>query len=164
MHRLPLVVRGEWGAKKAKATVKLKHPIRKICFCWNPGVPTCDNQEDCMITVKKMQSDHMKMGLMDIHYNFIVGGDGLIYEGRGWRVRSAKSRNTPKTHGLRLDIGYIGNEKVDPFQPPHKQCPPALKLIHYGVNYKFIVPIYDVFKDSKPIEHTPSPDDDINLL
>lgn len=43
----------------------------------------------------------------------MIGGDGHVYEGRGWKIKPFKTDLTNKTQqtydGMSLDIAYIGN-------------------------------------------------------
>lgn len=48
--------------------------------------------------------DHNKWS--DIGYNFLVGEDGLVYEGRGWGKRGA---HCPKFNPKSIGICVIGN-------------------------------------------------------
>lgn len=45
----------------------------------------------------------------DISYNFLVGGDGYIYEGRGWGVRSPHQGFANNNN---IDINFIGDFSV----------------------------------------------------
>ena len=44
----------------------------------------CKNKEACLAAVKSVQGTSFEQGSHDISYSFLVGGDGRIYEGRGW--------------------------------------------------------------------------------
>jgi N-acetylmuramoyl-L-alanine amidase len=57
--------------------------------------------------VKNIQNYHMNTrGWADIGYNFLVGEDGNVYEGRGWdRVGAHALRYNPTS----LGISVIGN-------------------------------------------------------
>lgn len=46
------------------------------------------------------------MGLVDIPYNFLVGGDGHTYEGRGWHNHDALNHSL-KNHTT-LSVALIG--------------------------------------------------------
>ena len=37
-------------------------------------------------------------GWRDIGYNFVIGGDGHVYEGRGWKVVGAHTSGYNKVH------------------------------------------------------------------
>ena len=42
----------------------------------------------------------------DIGYNFLIGGDGRVYEGRGWGVQGA---HTYGYNSIAVGICYIGD-------------------------------------------------------
>lgn len=44
-------------------------------------------------------------------YSFLLGGDGRVYEGRGWRIAPPKIHLFQKLHGKCLLIGFIGDYK-----------------------------------------------------
>ena len=45
----------------------------------------CTNQNSCAAIVRAYQNHHMDTnGWDDIGFNFVVGEDGNVYEGRGW--------------------------------------------------------------------------------
>ncbi|XP_049962085.1 peptidoglycan-recognition protein LF-like [Schistocerca serialis cubense] len=52
--------------------------------------------------------------LIDIRYNFLVGATGYVFEGRGWRYRSAFARGYDLT---RLGVVFMGNFKTKPPTP-----------------------------------------------
>lgn len=40
--------------------------------------------------VRQIQTFHIESrGWFDIGYNFLIGGDGAAYEGRGWKTEGA---------------------------------------------------------------------------
>jgi hypothetical protein len=49
----------------------------------------------------------MDRNFSDIAYNFLVGGDGKIYEGRGWDAEGAFARGFNKKS---LGIAFIGKD------------------------------------------------------
>lgn len=52
--------------------------------------PQCTTKAACVTQVKGFQNYHMDTnGWSDIGYNFIVGEDGNVYEGRGWTTQGA---------------------------------------------------------------------------
>lgn len=69
----------------------------------------------------------------DIGYNFLLGSDGLIYEGRGWNI---VGRHTKNYNSCSVGIAFIGC---------YVKClPPAVSinntklLIDYGVKMGYI--------------------------
>lgn len=52
----------------------------------------CDTKESCSKMVRIYQNTHMDENKWDdIAYSFVVGGDGNVYEGRGWSTVGAHS-------------------------------------------------------------------------
>ncbi|XP_019768562.2 peptidoglycan-recognition protein SC1a [Dendroctonus ponderosae] len=81
---------------------------------------TCTNQKQCSKVVREIQKEHMEvLGFADISYNFLVGGDGKIYNGRGWGVQN-EGRNDS------LDVAFMGNFNVD--DPTTKMMNAALRI------------------------------------
>lgn len=51
---------------------------------------SCNNTKACKKLIKSIQNYHMDdHGWADIGYNFLVGGDGKVYEGRGYTTMGA---------------------------------------------------------------------------
>ncbi|KAJ8032505.1 Peptidoglycan recognition protein [Holothuria leucospilota] len=51
---------------------------------------SCDDVSSCSRVVRGIQNHHMNNNKWwDIGYNFLIGGDGNVYEGRGWNVVGA---------------------------------------------------------------------------
>lgn len=90
----------------------------------------CYEKHTCMEIVREIQKYHLSRNFADVAYNFLVGGDGNIYEGRGWSNRSpiegfANNRN--------IDINFIGDFSVYD-NPTLPQFEAVRALIEYGVN------------------------------
>ncbi|WAR12163.1 PGPLE-like protein [Mya arenaria] len=76
----------------------------------------------------------------DIAYNFVVGEDGRVYEGRSWdRVGS----HTLGWNKVAISICFLGNytDKL----PPDCALDAAQKLINYGVSEGKITPNYNLY-------------------
>jgi len=67
---------------------------------------SCSTQSSCTSMVKSYQDQHMDVnGWSDIGYNFVVGGDGNVYEGRGWGKQGA---HAPGYNSQSIGICFIG--------------------------------------------------------
>lgn len=55
-------------------------PVEKVLLLDMHG-SDCTEEGDCVDTLRKIQN------ASDLNYNFVVAGDGLTYEGRGWKYR-----------------------------------------------------------------------------
>ena len=78
-------------------------------------------------------------GWADIGYNFLIGGDGRIYEGRGWDKVGAH------TYGLnRNSTGICLVGDFNKIHPTSQQVDSVFKLIELGVKLNKISPDYRV--------------------
>ncbi|XP_068103815.1 peptidoglycan-recognition protein 3-like [Hyperolius riggenbachi] len=105
---LTVVSKHGWLAedhKCAKSIVPLDSSLKKI-FIHHTAGPSCTSPVDCEKQMRIIQKYHTTDGLLnDIRYNFLIGGDKKIYEGRGWN--SAEYHN--KTYLTdSISIAYIG--------------------------------------------------------
>ncbi|CAI9741612.1 peptidoglycan-recognition protein SC2-like [Octopus vulgaris] len=81
--------RAEWGARKPKSVTKLRVPV-KYFVVHHSATRSCSTTVGCDKLVKGIQNYHMdNKGWEDIAYNFLIGGNGEVYEGRGWTVQGA---------------------------------------------------------------------------
>ncbi|TRY68830.1 hypothetical protein TCAL_15127 [Tigriopus californicus] len=86
-----IISRAEWGARPANPSF-MGDSVPNM-FVHHAEGPDCYNQEDCMAQVRGIQNYHMDSnGWSDIGYSFLVGGDGNVYEGRGWNKIGAHTQ------------------------------------------------------------------------
>lgn len=79
-----IVDRLEWNAREPKAVELMDTPV-DIVFIHHTAMAECDTKDKCVKEMKNIQNFHMDTrGWDDIGYNFLIGGDGLVYTGRGW--------------------------------------------------------------------------------
>ncbi|CAH0758674.1 unnamed protein product [Diatraea saccharalis] len=83
------VNRAGWGARASGAVSRMQQATHVVIHhTFIPGV--CTTQAACAAAMRSIQNSHMNAnGWSDIGYNFAVGGEGRVYEGRGWRVVGA---------------------------------------------------------------------------
>lgn len=76
----------------------------------------------------------------DIGYNFLVGGDGNIYEGRGWDKRSPTEGFV---NNKNINVNFIGDfSKFDP--PTYPQIEAVKALLEFGVKKLSIAQNYSL--------------------
>ncbi|KAK5642879.1 hypothetical protein RI129_009046 [Pyrocoelia pectoralis] len=81
-----------WRAEPTTGEMEpLKHPVDYVVIAHSAG-SSCASFEDCSLIVRNIQQWHISRG-NDIWYNFLIGGDGGIYVGRGWNVKPAGGNN-----------------------------------------------------------------------
>lgn len=96
------ISREEWGAVEPKSAPISVSPAL-LAVIKHTGGNTCLDNSSCKARVRQIQKQHMEeLSLPDISYNFLIGGDGKIYFGRGWGIKN-EGRNDS------LDIAFIGN-------------------------------------------------------
>lgn len=84
-----IISRAGWGARAATTAVL---PIRPAPFyvIHHTAGAACSTRALCDAQMRNIQNFHMNSnGWADIGYNFCVGGDGNVYEGRGWGRQGA---------------------------------------------------------------------------
>jgi len=103
-----LVNRTTWGARVPMGTTSFPHPPATYAVIIHTVTDSCDNEASCSAEVREIQKLHMDgMHLNDIAYNFLVGGDGQTYEGRGWNFTGAFAT---EVNNKSLGIAFIGKE------------------------------------------------------
>lgn len=96
------VKREQWFARKPTSPAKeWKKAVELVVIhhSYQPGV--CNTSIECQKAMLSMQNYHQStLGWSDIGYNFAIGGDGRIYEGRGFQIIGA--------HTLHYNQGSLG--------------------------------------------------------
>ncbi|XP_053687822.1 peptidoglycan-recognition protein LC-like isoform X5 [Sabethes cyaneus] len=110
---LRIVTRNEWLAQPPKEDLELlKLPVHKVIIA-HTATEGCSTQTACVYRVRFIQEKHINVdNFGDIGYNFLIGGDGNVYEGRGWLKQGAFLRGqNSKSEG----IAFIGDyQRVKP--------------------------------------------------
>lgn len=107
-HPFYLVERNVWWKQPAEA-FELS-PLEKFAtqnvIILHTRSETCHDQAACIQLVQKLQNDAWSQNGTHIPYNFLIGGDGKTYEGRGWKSQHGFS----KLPGINdtIVVGVIG--------------------------------------------------------
>lgn len=94
--------------------------------------------------------------LNDIGYNFVVGGDGAVYVGRGWDIRG---EHTYGFNARTIGIAFIGT--FSNVAPPKKQLIAAQKIIEEGVKLKYLNVDYKLFGQNQLMDGWESPGEEL---
>ncbi|XP_076284783.1 peptidoglycan recognition protein S2 [Lasioglossum baleicum] len=135
IHETParpnIITRSQWGARAPKGTIKnLRVDPPPYVVIHHSATDSCTTQAICQAKLRSFQNYHMDVkGWLDIGYQFVVGGDGNVYEGRGWGKHGAHSQlYNSKSIGICLIGNFVDHE-------PHAAAINAtMKLIEYGVS------------------------------
>lgn len=91
--------------------------------------------------MRYIQNFHMESeNFDDIGYNFMIGGDGAVYEGRGWDSQGAHTKGYNRGS---LGIAFIGT--FTKYAPPARQLNVAKLLLEEGVRLKKLTPDYKLY-------------------
>ncbi|KAL1006093.1 hypothetical protein UPYG_G00067800 [Umbra pygmaea] len=105
----PIISRCQWGAAPYRSQpypLALPLPFLYIHHTDQPDKP-CQSFQQCSMNMKAMQRFHQDVRHWDdIAYNFVVGSDGYIYEGRGWNHRGSHTRGQ---NSYSYGVAFIGN-------------------------------------------------------
>jgi len=87
-----------------------------------------------------MQNFHVGLDWDDISYNFVIGGDGEVYEGRGYHNQGA---HTKGHNANSISIAFIGNymNKL----PSPRMLAAAKRVIKCGRKIYMISPNYGLY-------------------
>ena len=102
---MKIVSRAEWGAAPPKSVNRL-HPDRVSKLVLHHTTGTYNGPA----TVRAIQRFHQETrNWADIGYNFLIGSDGKVYEGRGWDRTGAHARGHNSNS---IGIAYIGDGRL----------------------------------------------------
>ncbi|XP_034557254.1 peptidoglycan recognition protein 5 isoform X2 [Notolabrus celidotus] len=105
-----VVSREQWGAASPKSKETLKGSAKRVVI-HHTALPSCNGLQECKARLVSIQRGHMTdKKFDDIGYNFLVGGDGTVFEGRGWGVVGAHAKGN--NHDS-LGIAFMGNFNND---------------------------------------------------
>lgn len=102
--------------------------------------------------MKQIQKFHIQSrGFSDIGYNFLIGGDGAVYIGRGWNDQGAHTRGyNSNSIGIAL-IGTFNSQS-----PTKLQLCALKKLIAVGVSERKLADDYELY-GHRQLSKTESP-------
>ncbi|CAD7011840.1 unnamed protein product [Ceratitis capitata] len=101
-----IISRAQWGGRSATSKSTLATGLSYAVIHHTAGV-YCSTQAACSLQMRNMQNYHMdSLGWADIGYNFLIGGDGQVYEGRGWNTLGAHATNW---NSKSIGISFMGN-------------------------------------------------------
>lgn len=120
--------RDDWGGRAPRNISKASIPVKMIVMKHTRGI-FCLTTTKCKEVTRNVQDRNFHMGYADISFNFLIGGDGNIYVGRGFGVRNHQSNKT-------VDIALHGNFLFDTYYP--NMINATMFLISEGILKNFI--------------------------
>ncbi|KAL0267356.1 UNVERIFIED_CONTAM: hypothetical protein PYX00_009648 [Menopon gallinae] len=131
-----IIPRPAWKARPpangAFQCMAVKSPNILIHHTYIPKI--CKTTEACKQSMNGMQRYHQETrSWSDIGYNFCIGGDGNVYEGRGWGVVGYPANGYEFNSTGICFIGDYTNSL-----PSDKMLKAAIDLIECGISKGFI--------------------------
>ncbi|EDW05077.1 GH22479 [Drosophila grimshawi] len=141
---LRFVPRSSWLAQPPQYNMPdLELPVKSVRFESTSSEP-CSTQASCVLRVRSLQTEHIEnLNRQDINYNFVVGGDGNVYVGRGWDY-SCETPPTDERQFNGLIVGFVGLSKHTSSQMNVSQ-----QLLAQGIKLGKLVPDYQLIDKSK---------------
>lgn len=133
IYGLNIISKTQWGGKAPRIKTIAHDHLGYIVIHHSAGA-YCNAIDSCKQQMINMQAYHMNdLGWDDIGYNFGIGADGNIYEGRGFGLVGAHAVNWNRKS---LGIMFIGN--YNDHKPTATQIAKAKELIAYGVSLGYL--------------------------
>ncbi|XP_062573038.1 peptidoglycan recognition protein 1-like [Saccostrea cucullata] len=151
-----IITRADWGAMPPSHAMTLLTEKPKLVIIHHGATSPCSTQTECSKRVRAYQTFHMSAppagrGWWDVGYNFMVGEDGNVYEGRGWDQVGAHAYGY---NSVSLGISFIGDfrERL----PNANAIRAAQALIRCGVDNGKIIGNYKL-KGHRDVGNTECP-------
>ncbi|KAJ8256361.1 hypothetical protein COCON_G00185130 [Conger conger] len=132
-----VVSRCQWGALEPVSRERLQGPAQRAIIHHTALWP-CRSAQDCIAQLRHAQKLHMHhRDFYDIGYNFLIGGDGTVYEGRGWGIVGAHAKGNNSDS---LGIAFMGNFNDE--RPSPAALASTRQLLQCGVRLGYLHPAY----------------------
>ncbi|KAL5278060.1 PGLYRP3.2 family protein [Megaselia abdita] len=134
---LEIITRDEWQALPPRGNIpNINSPSLNIIVS-DTATDPCFNKASCSKICREIQETSFLKGFPDIPYNFLIGSDGLIYEGRGWNKQNDGIGNEA------IEITFIGNFNTD--LPPSNSVDAFNLLLKTGIRSNLVFQSYNLF-------------------
>ncbi|XP_013114626.1 peptidoglycan-recognition protein SB1 [Stomoxys calcitrans] len=126
--------RSSWGAVAARSPVRINGAVDFVIIHHSDNPNGCSSEAACQRLIKNIQSDHKgRRNFSDIGYNFIIAGDGNVYEGRGWGYQGS---HAPRYNNKSIGIVFLGN--FESSKPSDEMLQNAKDLIAQAVSSGYL--------------------------
>ncbi|KAL7293403.1 hypothetical protein TKK_0013168 [Trichogramma kaykai] len=157
-----IIGRAEWGALEPadhrQTETSRPRPLKvqpaPYAVIGHTATQSCYNEAKCQASCRLIQTFHIEAkGWLDVGYNFLVGGDGNVYEGRGWDQAGAHTHNY---NNRSLGLALVGDFTFK--TPPLEQLEATLGLLELAVAKDKLARDYKLL-GQRQVAHTSSPGD-----
>lgn len=126
---------GRWGIR-APVDASKRQPLRNPDFIaiHHTGGLHCRDHSGCTAAMRGIQATHLSRNRYnEIGFNFAIGGNGLVYVGRGWSIQGEFASHLQSRS---LSVAFIGN--YGNVLPNQRQLNTFQSLIICGMQYGVI--------------------------
>merc|ERR1719394_90630 len=118
------VPRPQWGAREPNGITSFSIPASHGVIGHHTAGSQCFSYDECVSNVRATQNYHMNsLGWSDVGYNFLIGEDGYIYEGRGFYRQGAHCSNW---NSITLGFSVMGDFS---YKLPNKKALDAVDIL-----------------------------------
>ncbi|XP_014247856.1 peptidoglycan-recognition protein LF-like isoform X1 [Cimex lectularius] len=149
--------RGYWYAKVNNNLPQHTHMPHDSMGVVMSAFLDCSSERGCQSQVRAYQADGFSKNLTDIKVNFVIGGDGRIYEGTGWYNYSYKIGD-PKDK-LKQDCSLLVGVLLNQNRVTVKMASSFALLIKKGLEINALAKTYKIYNHNKmmnisiPMQH-----------
>ncbi|ALC43625.1 PGRP-LF, partial [Drosophila busckii] len=155
---LRILDRSEWMGEPPSGYQHLVTPVYNVII-HHTATEGCESEDVCIFRTRTIQNFHMNsLGFTDIGYNFLVGGDGQVYVGRGWHAQGQHVRGYG---AVSISIAFIGT--FVNVKPAEQQVQAAKRLMEEGVRLHKLHTDYHIYAH-RQLSATESPGEKLFTL
>lgn len=160
---ISIVSRSMWNAAPPRPSILYLTPPSKRIMISHSVTEECENKQSCIILMQNIQRRNRQNppDFNDIYCNFFIGGDGLIFEGRGWTVRGEHTKGKTVSHNDAVCVSFIGDFRKHP--PKQSNIDALFKLLAHGVAINMLDPNY-VINAQRDFHSSESPGDAFYII
>lgn len=131
-----IIPKQHWSARTISGFIPpMKFPIKYVIIC-HSSARFCNTTGMCSFIVQWNQNRSIdELHKPDTSYNFFVGGDGNVYESRGWQFQNDFLDSS-------ITISMIGNYVFDDLT--EDMVTVTKELLEFGVNNSYLDKYYQI--------------------
>ncbi|XP_054259665.1 peptidoglycan recognition protein 1-like [Macrosteles quadrilineatus] len=136
LKNLVIIPRSQWCKIPPKWKDPLATPVSYVYSTFTRK-SHCFSHDQCFAELQYLHYRSTKYGdKPDIVYNFLIGGDGTVYEGRGWTANVNLPKRYQTIQNQCISIAMMGTFQ---YRPPSAAMKKAQNmLIKYGMDNNYI--------------------------
>ncbi|XP_054264520.1 peptidoglycan recognition protein 3-like [Macrosteles quadrilineatus] len=144
-----VITRDVWQAEVTFDEQPLERPAGHVFYTLTDCSP-CFGVDQCAATLRALQRRYVMIKQMiDIPYNFMIGGDGRVYEGRGWGIAPDLPKRIQNFEDNAFNLLFMMNNIGEPV--PRAMLEIKDEIIKYGIQHDLIVRLPKLHKPIRQV-------------